>query len=786
MNIKIITVLFFVVFLNVITYGQNGMIKGSIVSFNNEPLIGVNVHLQNTSQGNTTDKSGRFVIANIPSGTYTLVASSIGYSAIKQNIIVEAGKTISLSLRLSENKKVLQEVIVTGRTNNYKQNNSSLATRTDAPLIEIPQSAQVISQQAIKDKQAFTLNEITPVMTGVKANNNMGGFSMRGFTGYYPFDASFITFNGIRGNLYLWSQQPLLYNIQSVEVLRGPASVLFSEGMPGGVINFTTKKPQVENRFEFNASYGSWNMARISADATGAISKNKKLLYRAIIGYDRSNSFRDYQKVENIFIAPSLTYQFSDKTNLNVEVNYADAKTVQQYDRGTYVKKLADGSYDFNYYPDNLTVQSPSDFGKTKNTSATLMFNHRMNDNLSLTVVQRYIHNTFNFADHFVSGAIRNDSISRSYQIWDYKQFSWQTTAFVNYKLKTGKVSHSFLAGLDYNNFGWTNNDYRNSPTTRISILNPNYTNDVPAVNPADDYYDDNKQTTNLVGGYLQDQLSLGDKFKILLSIRHDSYKLKQTPLSSKDDLQGDSSDATAWMPRAGIVYLPSPDMSFYGSYNKSFNPQLSNSGGGGGPFPPRTAEQFEIGYKGEFFKNALSAMVSLYNINYHNILAADPLPTNPNHQAVVDGTRSQGIEITLQGNIKDLSIIAGYAYNDHVLTSDNTLGKKGNRYVNAPRNVANAWMKYNFTKSLKGLGIGAGARYMSDQVGNLANQDFLIPASTVIDAAINYGINRFNFQFNVNNLTNKRYFNGGLSRVTVASLGNPVNFRLGVSYIIH
>lgn len=143
----------------------------------------------------------------------------------------------------------------------------------------------------------------------------------------------------------------------------------------------------------------------------------------------------------------------------------------------------------------------------------------------------------------------------------------------------------------------------------------------------------------------------------INLLFRHDTYNLLQTPLSAKDDLQGDTSHATAWLPRAGIVYMPARNMSFYGSYNRSFNPQLSNSGGRGGPFPPRTAEQFEVGYKAEFFKNALSAMVSVYSISYRNILAADPLPNNPNHQAVVSGTRSQDIEITLQGNIKNLSI---------------------------------------------------------------------------------------------------------------------------------
>ncbi|CAG5075037.1 Metal-pseudopaline receptor CntO [Dyadobacter sp. CECT 9623] len=786
MNLKSIILLLIITSLAQIGFAQNSSLSGYILSFEKQPLKDVSVSLQNTSLSALTNEKGYFMIRQVPPGIYTLAASTMGYSALKQNVLIEPQKPAILDLQLSENHNELQEVVIIGIGNQYKTNTSSIATRTDIPLLETPQSVQVISRQVIKDRQAFTLNDIAPLMTGVKANNAMGGFSLRGFTGYNPNDASFTTFNGIRGTLYLWSQQPLLYNIEAVEVLRGPASVLFSEGMPGGVINFITKKPQTEKRFEFTAAYGSWNAARISADATGPLSKNGKLLYRAIVGYDRTNSFRDYQKVENIFVAPSLTYQFSSKTNLNLEINYAHEKSVQQYDRGVYVKDNGNGTYDFDYYPKNLTVQSPSDFGKTNNTSATLTFDHRFDQNLSLAVVQRYVRSRFNFADHFVSGAIRNDSISRSYSLWDYDQFNAQTSVYANYKFGTGWIKHSILVGVDYNRFGWSKNDYRSSPTTRISILNPDYTNDVPAVNPAVDYYDDNKQATNLIGGYVQDQISFGTRFKALLSVRHDDYSLVQTPLSARDDLQGDASEANAWLPRFGLVYLPLPNISLYGSYTKSFAPQLSNSGGAGGPFPPRKAEQFEIGYKGDFFKNQLSTMVAVYNINYNNILAADPSTDNPNRQTVVPGTRSKGLEVTLQGNIKGLSILTGYAYNDHQLTSTSTIGKDGDRYVNAPHHIANVLLKYNFRgTTLNGLGVGLGGRYTSDQVGNLARQTFVVPSSKVLDALANYEMRRFNFQLNVYNFTNARYFNGGLSRNTVASLGNPINFRFGISYTI-
>lgn len=769
---------------SLLSFAQSGNLLGNIQSATKEPLIGISVGLQGTALGTPTDEMGNFTIKNIPAGNYTLTATGVGYIAKKLNVIITDGKTTNLNLQLSENQTELQEVVVIGEQNNYLQSNTSLATRTDAPILEVPQSAQVIGQQVIKDVQAFTLNELSKVMTGVKANNDMGAFSLRGFNGYFPFDASFITFNGIRGNLYLWSQAPLLYNIEKVEVLRGPASVLFSEGIPGGTINFATKKPLTQSRYEFNAAYGTWNQARFSIDATGPLTQNKKLLYRLIAGYDRANSFRNQQKKENYFIAPSFTYQFNNTTSLNLEINYAASKNVHQYDRGTFVKTNADGTYDFNYYPKELTIQSPTDFGKPQNTSAVLSFSKQFSQNLSVNVVQRYIRNKFKFADHVVSGQIRNDSVNRSYEIWDYDQYSFQTTAYANYKLKTGTVSHSILAGIDYNSFGWYKNDYRNSPSTRISIFNPNYTNDIP-VAKSTDYYDDNVQNTQLTGAYLQDQISIW-KLRLLLSIRHDNFKLEQTPLSTKDNLQGDRSDADAWVPRVGLVFLAKPNLAFYGSYNKSFSPQLSNRSSNGGPFPPRTAQQFEVGYKGDFFNNQLSTTVAVYDIKYNNILVAAPTTANPNQQAVVDGTRSKGFEVTIQGNIKDLSIIAGYAYNDHIVTQDNSISKKSDRFLNAPRNIGNIWVNYQFSKTaLKGIGIGIGGRYMSDQVGNISTQKYLVPESTVLDASLSYSIKQFGFQANVYNFTDQRYFNGGLSRIPYSSLGNPINVRLGISYLI-
>lgn len=785
-NIFIITYLCSFFSNNSFAQQTQGTLKGRIVTSTNEAVADATVVFQNSTIGTKTDSEGNFGFSKIPAGTYVLVVSNVGYTALKQNLVIKPGKNGFLNLQLSQSKQELTEVTVSASRNSYQVKRSNTSTRMDLPLLATPQSVQVVSSEVIHDRQAFTLNEIAGTFTGMKANNGNGSFNMRGFTAYSPTDASFLLYNGIRGNLFLWSQQPLLYNVEFVELLRGPSGALFSEGSPGGVINFVTKKPLEESKYSVDISLGSWNFHRTSADLTGPLSRNKKLLYRAIIGYDRSESFRDYQDKENIFLAPSLTYLFSDKTSLNLEVNYAYQKAVHQYDNGTFIRSRSDGTFDFNYFPNNLTIQSPTDYGKTENTSATLTFNHLIKDNVKLSVVQRAVENVLDYTDHIPTGKIRGDSISRGYQDWETKRFSLQTTAYITYDAKTGPLKHQLIAGADYNRYGWTKNDYRYKRSTRISIFNPDYSNDIPLASVPADESDDNKRITNLVGAYVQDQVSINEKLKILLSLRYDDYNGKETPLSTRDNKQGDALQASGLIPRAGIVYLPLKNVSIYSTYLKSFNPQTSNNVLSGGPFPTRKATQYELGSKADLFNERLSAIVSLYQINYANILTAAPTEENSHRQAAIDGTRSRGIEFSFSGTIQNFSIISGYAYNQHVVLSNSAFGKKGDRFANAPKHIANLWLKYNVnTTAFKGIGLAGGVRYVSDQVGLISNQNFVFPEYTVFDAAINYRRGRYNIQLNGYNLADKHYFTGSRSSTTTGGLGDPLNYRIAISYQI-
>jgi iron complex outermembrane receptor protein len=435
---------------------QTGIIKGSIKSAKNEPLIGINVGLEGTTLGAPTDDNGSFIIKNIPAGTYTLTASGVGYTASKQNVLIADGKTLSLNLQLSENQTELEEVIVTGQTNSYKgEVITNIGTRTDTRLLEMPQSIQSISNKVIKDQQLFTVNELTRNMTGVIAPTNHTIFTMRGFSAQE--DA--ILYNGIRGNIFQYYQHAQLWNIESVDIVRGPSSALFSAGNPGGVINMNTKKPQTERMQNINVQYGSWNRLMFSADATGSISRDKKLLYRFVGGYLTTESFRDFQKTQTAMLAPSLQYHFSDKSNLLLEYVYSWQNSKFAYDRGSIVTQNQDGSFNWDKVSLSYVFQSPKDYSVGKNNVISLTFNHRFSDKLKFALMSRYIRSSLSMGEHYGpygADGKKLDTLFRRYDTWEYRPYNFQTSAFASYKIGDNLIRHTVLAGIDLSFYGNT------------------------------------------------------------------------------------------------------------------------------------------------------------------------------------------------------------------------------------------------------------------------------------------------------------------------------------------
>ena len=249
-----------------------GSVRGHIQAASGERLIGISVGLEGTALGAPTDARGDFVIRQVPAGTYALVATGLGYKATKQNVTVAAGRATSLSLQLTENQQELTEVMVTatGDVRRYAEPVSEIGTRTSARLLDVPQAIQAVPQQVLHDQQAQTLTEGLRNVAGVTTYSGFMDYVMRGFRTNFINGANFTT-NGVRGVFYDFSQVPPLYNVERIEVIKGPASVLFSAAAPGGVINTVTKQPLARAEYAASLTYGSFGQRRATADATGPL-----------------------------------------------------------------------------------------------------------------------------------------------------------------------------------------------------------------------------------------------------------------------------------------------------------------------------------------------------------------------------------------------------------------------------------------------------------------------------------------------------------------------------------
>jgi iron complex outermembrane receptor protein len=514
-----------VFFISLAAIGQNtATLKGKILNLKSEELAGVTVKLQNTNFATSTDNEGNFQFVKLPAGKYTIVATNVGFIAKGKEVQLAAGKDLYLQLALEENQTALSEVTVVGnKQKGYNASSSSVATRLNLPLLETPQSIQVIPYQIIRDQQALTVNDAMKNVAGVQ--NIAPGYSYYTFRGFdsYNNGPGVIT-NGIRGVNYSFFQTASLFNIDKIEAIKGPASALYSIGNPGGIINMATKKPLSTNQYEFNTTVDNFGDYRFIADATGPLDKNKKVLYRLIAGYNGGKTFRDNIKTNYFFIAPSFTFNFSDKTNLNIEWNQVIDNTNIRGDRGIVAQPKANGTIDFDAVPLSWNRTSQNDKGKITSTLLQAFFRHKFSDKFSFTALHSYGVSkndnesySYDFGGNFNA---TNDSLTNgSWVKGPFGTKSFNLNYFFNYAAKTGSIKHDLIFGADYG----SSSSYDRSiayAAPDLAIANPVNTGN-PATYPLS-YSLDINNNINIYGLYVQDVISFSKKVKALVGLRYD------------------------------------------------------------------------------------------------------------------------------------------------------------------------------------------------------------------------------------------------------------------------
>lgn len=775
---------------------KKGTLKGKVLSAEGTPAAYVPVGLKDTKYGAVTDENGFYTI-KAPAGSYALTVQFVGHEVEEKQVEIKEEETTTVEdFTLRENAKELQEVTVQG------QAVASTASRMPLSLIETPQSIQVISEKVLKDQQAFTLSEGVKNIAGVSLHNG-GQYNDLVMRGFRTSDGNF-AYNGQRGSLNDSYSPQNLFNVERLEAVKGPASIYFGAANPGGVINIVTKKPQEKKGYAVDYTFGSWNTHRISADATGAITSNKKFLYRAIVGYQSNESFRDFVGQKTLFIAPSITYRPTEKTSINLEYNFMnrDEKGGGYYERGI----ITPDPKNLFVLPISWSGHEPNDKSNERNHSVQLNITHQFNKHISITTLNRYLSNKANQHYHHLNwGSLDNadgvnDTVTRHYREYPWTTQSFISNTYASFKFNLGPVKNTVVTGVDYGthkiNFLETAPHYnmRGVGIAPLNIYHPVYGQSNPDNYTGYEFWGGLTTNQQYFGGYIQNFIEFSPRLKAMLGIRYDTYSNKtESEYTTYENAGGyvydpanvtkDTSTASAFVPRIGLIYMPVENISLYGSYVESFLPQTSNQPKAGGPFPPERGMQYEAGIKGEFFNKKFVPTIAVYQIYNRNLLTRDP--TNSERQLVNGLAGSKGVEVTAQGEVaKNLFLLANYSYNEAKTLKDKD-GKEGSLWFdNAPNHLGSVWITYGFSKGiLNGVKIGGGAYHVGNR--NVSSDpDLLFPAYTTLDFMVGYTWKMVSFNANFNNVTDERYITGGWDRYLM-SPGAPFNFKgsIGVRF---
>jgi iron complex outermembrane recepter protein len=682
-----------------------------------------------------------------------------GINAVPTANIVKSESGLVLNAELVAQEEEL-EIVVTDEQeeSGYFVPNTDVGTRTDTPLRDIPQSIQIVPQQVLEEQQVNTLNEAiknVPGATQTAPNYIPGfaGFTIRGFS-VGDFGPN-VTRNGLSVRLPAGTNA-IFSNIERVEVLRGPASVLFGEGDPGGTINIVTKQPLRNPFYELEATIGSYNRYGGAIDLTGPLNDSRTALYRLNASYESAESFVDFVETETSAVAGALEFEIGKNTDLKFDLEYS--KIDQSYPSGL----PALGSVLPN---PNGEIKRDRNFSSEDSEYSPEVFRvgydleHRFSENWSLR-------NAFYFSYLYQKirgiGVASLDPDLRTLQRQgddrDSKEYILDLFTNVVGKFSTGAIDHQLLFGVDLRKYNSSNFALRTFQGTPIDIFSPVYNSQ--RLNIIDRPFDD-ETSIDSIGIYLQDQVTITDNFKLLLGGRFDAFE--QTDEDRIEDTET-SQSGEAFSPRLGIVYQPIEPISLYASYTRSFFPTIGRSVDGE-PFEPGRGTQYEIGIKADI-NDRLSATLALYDLTRTNVTTTDP--DNTDFEIQTGEQNSQGIELNIAGEIlPGWNIIAGYAYTDAKITDDETF-EPGNLLNNVPEHSFNFWTSYEFQEGdLQGLGFGIGFFYVGDREGDLDNS-FTLPSYFRTDAAIFYSRGQFRASLNFQNLFDEDYFESAYGDLSV------------------
>lgn len=674
----------------------------------------------------------------------------------------------------TEPEKPIELNVIAPPDTNYRVPDATTATKTDTPLRDIPASVQVIPQQVIEDQQPRNLIGILR-NAGVVQNNFSSRiadtFSIRGFR------ARNVYRNGVKDRFADGAAfSSSLTNIDRVEVVRGPNSVIYGQVNPGGIINVVTKKPLSQPYYALEVRRGGYELFEPSLDLSSPLTKDGSLSYRLNTSYRTAEDFTDFYNEKRFFVSPVINWRIGKNTNLTFDSEYEDI----QQSLGTGDDQIASATILPNpngKIPINRYLGEPTDFFNRQLSRYNYNLEHRFNDNWSISNSFQAAFLTLDLRETDVSGLLQADNrtVEREQTIFpkptEYEAYTLDTHVIGDFN--TGSIKHKLLVGFDL--FRQTQSiSILRRAVVPLDVFNPVYGQPLGATfGRLDIFFRD-----DALGFYLQDQVTLANNLKLLVGGRYDLVENEfANRIASTSSVQSDS----AFSPRVGIVYQPIAPVSLYASYSRSFE-QVTGAGRDDSLFKPQRGTQYEVGVKTDLFDNKLSATLALYELTLTNILTPDPIDPD-NFEVQTGEQRSRGVELSVTGEIlPGWNVIGFYGYTDARITKDNDI-PVGNRVEGVPAHVASLWTTYTFgTGSLKGFGGGIGFNYVGDNKPDSLNT-FTIPSYFLTDAALYYRNNNLSIGLNLNNIFNVRYYEASFDYLQRIIPGRPYTAQLTVKW---
>lgn len=652
----------------------------------------------------------------------------------------------SLLAKESNNKETqeLETVTITSEksSSNYLRASKPGINRNNIKIENIAKSIQVFNTDFINDYQAQSIEEIVTMSSNVVSLGDNNGrenvFAIRGFMNL-PILRDGLNIDNAISN-------PEIYNLEQIEILKGPESLQFGEGGAGGIINLVKKKPnQKEQHTQIVLEANTESKYTTKLDIGGSLNENGSARYRLVSTYSKQNNYRNFNiPIERIFLAPSFAYDINNNHTFTFIAEYLNIDEPVDYGNIVTSKGKAASSYDsINSHPDDEMTSTQKilgfDFNSTFNTwNSSFKYRHvdYTLDMGDTHLPYSYNENTDTLTTFYSSMKIKN------------KEDIFQYT--INKNLELLGTKHDISVGVDYKDLKQKSKstyDYSALYVTDYSDQYFNYALSTAADHPNAITFGGNGFNINRYGGFVQDSIEFTDKFIANLGLRYDKIDIK-----ADSDNKADKKNATT--PSIGFVYKLNPQTTFYTSYSKSFNMQdIRYTDSNKNLLAPEEGIGYEAGIRQKFLDGNLNLSASIFKIEKENVPVYDSSTRSYNPSGIQE---SKGVEFDIKGEIQPgWSVIASYGY---IHTNTDYISRTSNynkEIVGVPKHSANLFTTYYLTSNMY---IGAGARYIGKRYADYANS-VKVDDSIVFDASLGYQQKDWNIKFAVKNIANKEYF---------------------------